>query len=188
MLVEQPPRGLVVDDVNEVHPCVPVSNPSEDVEVYGGFPSLDASGVVPSPMPTELEVSSAAEVIMDSPMRECHCDQLEMPDRQLESFEQDHMCGYCEEVRNSMDEVETETEGVGLEALSAEISTAHVTPEGKVFEDKAELSPKPKFRRLRRLIEEPVMVDSPEPIPDESHCSSPTEILGETAASWYVFR
>ena len=131
----------------------------------------------PSPKPTELEVSDESEMVLDSPKRGCYCDhEMGLADRQPESFEDWYRCDHCKYERKpeNPDEVETQAGGdVVPEAVSklmSQLVISMITPQGEVFvrtDDGFEKvsSPRPEYRRLRPLISEPLMVDSPQPSP-----------------------
>ena len=147
---------------------------------------MDAMAAVHSPFPTEVDLSEI-EMISDSPVKVgCYCDQLEYPDRQPESFE-DLMCGFCLAARNHVDDMDTQVDVVALESAATtmiENSMGHSEEHGL---DGGEMSPLPKktYRRLRPLIIEPVMVDSPEPthasMEEDGDCYSPSICPGGLA-------
>lgn len=142
----------------------------------------------PSPKPTELEVSDESERILDSPKRGCYCDhEMGLADRQPESFEDWYRCDHCKNVQKTgnPDEVETQAGAdvvpEAVAKLMSQFTISMITPQGEVFVRKDDgfekaSSPRPEYRRLRPLIREPVVVDSPEPSPSRGYSpSSPFE-------------
>ena len=118
-----------------------------------------------SPMETEMD-NSEPELIPDSPVQECYCHQIEWPDRQPVEEDWD-VCHHCKIARHhpAMDDMETVVDHGGTMGVD---TTLHVASPGEhvpEMEDMGEISPVPaparKLRRLRPLIVEPVMVDSP---------------------------
>jgi len=126
---------------------------------------------VTSPMATEMDMSDA-EIILDSPVKDCYCEKIQCPDRQP-SIEDWDVCHHCKDARHpTMDDMETEVDYLGT---MGDDTRMHFPSPGKHVpetEDMGEISPVPaparKLRRLRPVIVEPVMVDSPTHDVDET--------------------
>ncbi|CAL1144400.1 unnamed protein product [Cladocopium goreaui] len=135
--------------------------------VESGYP-MDICPAVPmesSPMPTELECSEDPEIILleDTPVKGCFCDRIEHPDTQPEFYEDWYVCDFCRAQRHPMDDIPTEIDDVATEAAAASMIQYymdHVNENGVEGGEKSPL-PAKTYRRLRPLISEPVMVDSP---------------------------
>eukprot|EP00435_Cladocopium_sp_Y103_P013609 s2950_g3.t1 len=135
-----------------------------------GFESGDCMEVYPvpmdtSPMPTELEGSENHEIILldETPVKGCFCHMIQPPDTQPEFDEEWHVCDFCKSQRCPMDDIPTDIDDVATEAAAAFMIQNSMDHCNEVDVEGGEPSPLPatKYRRLRKLIVEPVMVDSP---------------------------
>ena len=115
-------------------------------ENSSGVGLTDPQGAVQnltSPMATEMDMSDA-EMILDSPVKECYCHKIEWPDRQP-SVEDWDLCHHCKATRHpTMDDMETVVDHVGtmgndIDAMYSPSPGEHVPG----TEDLGEISPVP---------------------------------------------
>ena len=167
--------------------------------VESGYP-MDICPAVPmesSPMPTELECSEDPEIILleDTPVKGCFCDRIEHPDTQPEFYEDWYVCDFCRAQRHPMDDIPTEIDDVATEAAAASMIQYymdHVNEDGVEGGEKSPL-PAKTYRRLRPLISEPVMVDSPgapDVVETTGDCGPPEflddDLGNDDQVSWFI--
>ena len=170
--------------------------------VESGYP-MDICPAVPmesSPMPTELECSEDPEIILldDTPIKDvkgCFCDKIQHPDTQPEFYEDWFLCDYCRAQRHPMDDVPTEIEDVATESAAASMiqnHMDHVNEDGVEGGEKSPLPSKP-YRRLRPLIIEPLIVDSPgtpNDVETSGDCGPPDFLVDDLGnddqVSWFI--
>ena len=123
-----------------------------------------------SPNPTELEISDVEE-IPESPKR-CYCHELIWPDCQPATLEEWPLCDVCAANQAAANQVEMDAMSTVVDETLGDVAASMIESTGpqevdgyKSCDDMNEMDPSPprKLRRLRPLIVEPVLVDSPEP-------------------------
>ena len=173
-------------------PGMMLDDPSLGVE-ESGYP-MDVCPAEPmenSPMPTELECSEDPEIILleDTPVKHvkgCFCDKIQHPDTQPEFYEDWYVCDFCRAQRNPMDDIPTEIDDVATESAAASMIQNHMDHDGVGGGEQSPLPTKP-YRRLRPLITDPVIVDSPGSPNEKNGDCGPRDFLDddlEDEVSW----